>query len=1178
MGIIKTIFGFLFSRFLWTLIGIALLCLLIWVYGPLFQFGTATPLGSEIARIIFIGFIIVSWLVMMLMRQIRAARANRMFVSELATPADISLSPGEENVAEVQDKFLGILNQMKKSKLGGRKFLRDMPWYVIVGPPGTGKTTALKQSGLNFPIDLSDDIKGVGGTRNCDWFFTDDVVLIDTAGRYVEQQSDPDVDATEWFGFLRLLKKHRGRRALNGVILTLSVQELTEGEAPLREHGRQIRKRLQELRDELGIDLPVYLLITKADLIAGFEPFFHDMSNREREQVWGATLPVGARVDTDMVGREMKALLQGLSRRTTNRVADDVPIDDRAAAFRFPAQLDALTGPLKQLIETIFGESRYEDAPHMRGFYFTSATQEGSPVDALVNSMAANFGLPRSTATTRSYGEKRSFFLRNLMTDLIFPEAGLGTFDPKAEDRRRWIWRGSLVAASVVTLIASGLFVGSYVQQARALAAYEDDLTGLNARLSNIASRQAPTEPLDLPLALDAIDEVARAGGEAPTGFLAAIGPTAGAERIRARQIAYDRSLDHILSPRMLALLEATMWRRVRDPEYLLGALKTYQMMTGRAPFDQQFVENWWGEQLPEYAPIDPFADQAAIEHQQAAIAYMATSQDRFEADPALITAALESVCTIPISLRAYRALMSDPAVTSLPEWAPATYMGPNGAQTFTRLSEKSLRVGVPGAFTYAGFHDVVAPRVELVAAQAAVDRTVFAGGCAESADASQSSIEADITKLFYDDFISHWDSLLRDLRITPISDLQQASNNIKDLSSADSSLRRLLTAVVRETDLTRPTDTEVAQDAAAQGFLAVARKKVGTLTRIGKKSGLTQRLGGEAAVAALSGEPVAAHFKPLKAAVIEVDGEAPLLTDTNAALVALSNELQIITASPNPAAALLASGGLPILTGAVANEARILPDPIDDWVASIADDTDVVTRDAIVSQLNARWRADVLPFCNAATKGRYPFDKSSRIDVNTLDFDRLFGPGKLVDTFINDSLADYVDTDTRPWQWRADFGLPSDALAPFENARAIRDALFAGGVGPLIGFNLTPQDLSPNASRVTLNVDGNTLSYFNASAAATRMSWPGPNGTNMINLSFVPLDGGAEAISTQTGSWAILRLIDAGQLSPTALPEVFNLRLAAGGYSASFLLQASSVINPFDLKIFSGFTCPEGF
>ena len=131
----------------------ALLSLLIWLFGPLLSFGDTTPLLGELSRIIVIGAIVLIWLLRALVRQIRAARANQTFVTELTQPAeDEPKIPGAEDVAEVNEKFRSILEQMKRSKLGGRKFLREMPWYAIIGPPGTGKTTALQQSGLHFQL------------------------------------------------------------------------------------------------------------------------------------------------------------------------------------------------------------------------------------------------------------------------------------------------------------------------------------------------------------------------------------------------------------------------------------------------------------------------------------------------------------------------------------------------------------------------------------------------------------------------------------------------------------------------------------------------------------------------------------------------------------------------------------------------------------------------------------------------------------------------------------------------------------------------------------------------------------------------------------------------------------------------------------------------------------------
>ncbi|RWQ66306.1 MAG: type VI secretion system membrane subunit TssM, partial [Mesorhizobium sp.] len=163
MFILRFLWAVLTSRWLWTLIGITLLSLVIWVFGPIVKVGAYEPFASENVRIVIIALLVIFWLIWLIVAQRRAIRANHMFAEVMA--------------------------ELKRRRLGGRKFLREMPWYVIVGPPATGKTTALRQSGLNFPIDLTDDLQGVGGTRNCDWFFSENAVLIDTAGRYVQQES-----------------------------------------------------------------------------------------------------------------------------------------------------------------------------------------------------------------------------------------------------------------------------------------------------------------------------------------------------------------------------------------------------------------------------------------------------------------------------------------------------------------------------------------------------------------------------------------------------------------------------------------------------------------------------------------------------------------------------------------------------------------------------------------------------------------------------------------------------------------------------------------------------------------------------------------------------------------------------------------------------------------------------
>jgi type VI secretion system protein ImpL len=138
-------------------------------------------------------------------------------------------------------------------------------------------------------------LKGVGGTRNCDWWFTDEAVLLDTAGRYTTQDSEQKVDASAWLGFLELLKRQRPRSPLNGAIITVSVSDLLgQSEVERARYESTVRTRVQELYSKLGVAFPLYVLVTKIDLLAGANEFFADLGAEERGQVWGITFPLAA--------------------------------------------------------------------------------------------------------------------------------------------------------------------------------------------------------------------------------------------------------------------------------------------------------------------------------------------------------------------------------------------------------------------------------------------------------------------------------------------------------------------------------------------------------------------------------------------------------------------------------------------------------------------------------------------------------------------------------------------------------------------------------------------------------------------------------------------------------------------------------------------------------------------
>ena len=212
----KKIRELLFNR--WVLGGLVvlLLSLVILLVGDAIAFFDWRPLETLLSRWVLVFVLILVWVIWELVRAWRIRRANQSMLQGIAgaDAAAESSARSAQEIATLQARFKEAITVLRKARFKGRagerQYLYQLPWYVIVGAPGSGKTTALINSGLKFPLE-EQSVKGVGGTRNCDWWFTDEAVLLDTAGRYVTQDSEQKVDASAWLGFLDLLKRFRPR-------------------------------------------------------------------------------------------------------------------------------------------------------------------------------------------------------------------------------------------------------------------------------------------------------------------------------------------------------------------------------------------------------------------------------------------------------------------------------------------------------------------------------------------------------------------------------------------------------------------------------------------------------------------------------------------------------------------------------------------------------------------------------------------------------------------------------------------------------------------------------------------------------------------------------------------------------------------------------------------------------
>jgi type VI secretion system protein ImpL len=1176
---------FLGSRWFISFIGTALLAVLVWFFGVFLAI-----LEGWLARLIVIAVMFLIWAgVNFALDRRRRGRDKALTAGATATSGGAAASAGAEEAEAVREKLTSALAMLRKAS-GARGYLYEQPWYVIIGPPGAGKTTALLNAGLKFPLAAAMGqaaVAGVGGTRLCDWWFTDNAVMIDTAGRYTTQDSDAAVDRAGWDSFLDLLKRTRVRQPLNGVIVAIALSEIATASTDERlAHARAIRRRVKELETRLGMRMPVYALFTKIDLIAGFTEFFDDLDREKRGQVLGTTFRMTAPAaagDEGAVAQfasEFKLLVTSLNDRLFNRMQDERSPDRRALIAGFPTQFASLEQPLLAFLSEAFGGSRLDRAPLLRGVYFTSGTQDGTPIDRLTGVIGRTFGLDQRRLPSLRAEKGRSYFLTRLLNDVIFGEAMLVSSAPAARRRALLLRIGGFAAVAVLVLLICGLLFASRVGGMHEIAATGDALAAYETTAATI--RFDPVADADLPRIAPLLDQ-ARA---LPHGYDKAaedgaswysLGLSQNAKLEAASRAVYRHALEHALLPRLIWRLETQMRGNFGKPDFLYEATRVYLMLGSAGPLDRELIREWmaldWQAAYP--GPQAAAFRESLARHLDA---LLAEPLPPLLLDGELVAQAQATFSRVSLAQRVYSRVKPSAAAQRVPPWRPSDALGPAGVRVFVRPSGKPLTDGVPGFLTPNGFHKVLLPALPLAAKNVASESWVL-GKRAEIDPLSpqMKALEHDVIALYTADYIAAWDAMIADIDVVPLRNLQQASQDLYVLSSPQSPIRDLLADIARQVTLSVAPAGPAGAAQAAAGALGAAQ---GAVTDTGSR---LQALLGDTAGAEPAkppGSEVDAHYKALRDLVGSGPG-APLdlvLKSIND----LQQQLAKLAAGPGGGAAPPPQLGVdPAAT--LRAQAASQPQPLQRWLLAMSTSATSLRTGSAKELAKGMFNGAGGPasLCEAAISGRYPFVRNSANDVPLDDFGKLFAPGALLDGFFNTQLRPYVDMSGRNWKGQAVDGVPAPAspedIAQFQRAAVIRDLFFAGGgATPSIRFDITPMTLDPGANQVTLDLDGTTVNYAHGPTRATQITWPGANRMQNVRLVFDPAPATGTGVLAETGPWAMFRLFDHGTLQQGASAERYTLTFKLGDRAVSFEIRASSVLNPLAPGILQDFRCPK--
>ncbi|AJA45571.1 type VI secretion system protein ImpL [Frischella perrara] len=1127
----------------------AMALLWLWTLGTDFEILQIKPFDSIYKRwlITLISTVcLMIWFTVFLIRKLRRLNSLQLQMKkEQKDPLQIEIN--------TQSRYLSRWLLRLQKQLVVKNFRYKLPWYLVIGNVNSGKTTFLKE-GCKLNELYTPEIPQL---VHC--WLNESAVIIESKGQLFEQDNNstlPTLYERLWKGMLEWLVNERNRQPLNGMILTIDIYQLSTFTKTERDNYiTKLKARLDDIKKILDTQLPVYIVLTKLDLLYGFEAMYQSLDKNQREEVLGITFTYNEENWLNELDNFWQKWISHLNGAMPAMMVNNVDISQRSQLFTFIRQVYGIKDYVTHIIDNCF-LSLKEGSFALRGVYLTSSQQKGQMEDLFVKSASSQYNLPEQIYPSWQSPISHTYFTHNLLNSLLFKETNLAGENKNYHNQSRYqLYRWGISSAVATCLLVIGwqyYYLQNYNSGDAVLVKAQEYMR------IQLPDQKDYWGDLQLPL-LNPISEATLAYGDyhRRNQYLSDLGLYQGYKIGPYVENTYLNLLQQRYMPAIMNGLQRDLNKAPEGSEQKLAILRIMRMIEDESGRDIKMVTQYmlsrWSVRFNGQSELQ----SQLHKHLTYALEHIKWKTSRNNNDQIAINSYLPfqqsikdaqvDLRRIPVYQRVYQNLRAQ-SKTALPvDLNIRNQIGSGFNAVFYPENEKLLYI--PQILTRSGLTNYFIHQDNRLIELTSLDSWVLEiTPNVKYSEEDRKEIQHHITTLYLNDYISTWHAAYHNIHIKKFANIPEAIYALEQITNGEQIFRRAI---------------ELLKDNTSPKILTETKNSPEVINN--RDYQLLNYLNHE--------------FRQETSVVTEDNDQVSELQNVISKLSEMHRYLLAIQNSPSPGKAALQAvqlrvnnnGSDPIFEAQ--QLAKSLPMPLGRWVEELAQETWNTIMVEAIKSLEIEWNEKVVSPFKQFFANRYPFNPTSKLDVPLSEFERFFGYNGTIDNFYQQNLKAFIennlgiDKSGKPL-------IRQDIINQIKLAEKIRHTYFTQqGLG--MQFSLQPLEMSGNRRRGILNLDGQLVEYRHAGNNAVRLIWPNSMRDNIESR--LSLTGGDRATKSivYNGPWGLIRLINAGKLT-NVKNNTFDVRYDIDNSYIIYRIHIDESDNPFAGGLFSKFSLPS--